>query len=246
MRTAVPALPAESLAGDAMPADEVDDELGFAALLQRDLLLASRRRIDIVLPLTFFVIATSLFPLGVGPEAAVLRQMAAGVLWVAALLAAMLSVATLYASDAADGSLEQMLLAPRSGFALAAAKAMAHWCVTGVPLLLAAPVIGLVFGLDAAALGVLVASLALGTPVLSLLGGLGAALTLGLRAGGMLLVLLILPLLTPVLVFGAAAVAAAQDGLSAAAHLSLLGAFALFSAVLAPWATAHALRIAME
>lgn len=222
------------------------DELGFAALLSRDLRLASRRRLDALLPLAFFGIAVSLFPFGVGPEPNMLRQIAAGVLWVSALLATMLSVASLYAADHADGSLEQLLLSPRSTYALAAAKAAAHWCFNGVPLVLCAPLFGLMMDMPPRSLAVLAASLLLGTPVLSLLGGLGAALTLGLRAGGMLLILLILPLAVPTLVFGAGAVAAADGGLAVDGHLSLLGALLLATALGAPWATALALHIAVE
>jgi heme exporter protein B len=220
----------------------------FAALVARDLRLAARRRADALLPIAFFTVAISLFPLGVGPEAQTLRQIAPGVVWVAALLAAMISVTQLYATDLADGSLEQMLLASAPGLALglAAAKAAAHWLVTGLPLVIAAPVFGLMFDMRGEAIATLALSLLLGTPVLSLLGGLGAALTLGLRSGAALLVLLIVPLCIPALIFGAGAVAAVDSGLSARGHLSLLGAFFIFTALLAPPATAAALRIATE
>ena len=214
----------------------------------RDLRLAARRRADALLPIAFFTVAISLFPLGVGPEAQTLRQIAPGVVWVAALLAAMISVTQLYATDLADGSLEQMLLASAPGLAidLAAAKATAHWLVTGLPLVIAAPVFGLMFDMRGEAIAILALTLLLGTPVLSLLGGLGAALTLGLRSGAALLILLIVPLCIPALIFGAGAVAAVDSGLSARGHLSLLGAFLIFSALLAPLATAAALRIATE
>jgi len=218
----------------------------YAAVLQRDLQLAARRRVESLLPLVFFVVAVSLFPLGVGPEPQTLRQIAPGVVWVCALLASMLSVGTLYASDHADGSLEQMLLAPQSAVPVAAAKATAHWVVTGLPLIVAAPVIGLLFDLSAPALQALVTGLLLGTPVLSLLGGLGAALTLGLRSGGMLLILIVLPLATPALIFGAGAAATVEQGLSASGHYSLLGALLIATACGAPWATAAALRISTE
>lgn len=218
----------------------------FAALLLRDLRLAARRRVDALLPLGFFLVATSLFPLGVGPEPQVLRQIAPGVVWVCALFAAMLSLQTLYAADHADGTLEQMLIADAPLWSLALAKALAHWLLVGLPLVAVAPLLGLMFGLPAASLGMLAASLLLGTPVLSLLGGLGAALTLGLRSGTVLLILLVLPLTVPVLIFGAGAVVAVEAGLPAAAHLSLLGAMLLVSTVLAPPATAAALRIAMD
>ena len=218
----------------------------FAAVLRRDLRLAARRRVESLLPLVFFVVAVSLFPLGVGPEPQTLRLIAPGIVWVCALLASMLSVGTLYASDHADGSLEQMLLAPQSALPVAAAKAAAHWVVSGLPLIVAAPVIGLLFDLSAPALQALVFGLLLGTPVLSLLGGLGAALTLGLRSGGMLLILIVLPLATPALIFGAGAAATVEQGLSASGHYSLLGALLIATACGAPWATAAALRISTE
>ncbi|MDQ2734336.1 MAG: heme exporter protein CcmB [Pseudomonadota bacterium] len=219
----------------------------FAAVVARDLRLAARRRADALLPIAFFTVAVSLFPLGVGPEAQTLRQIAPGVVWVAALLAAMISVTQLYAGDLADGSLEQMLLAsPGLAISLAAAKAAAHWLVTGLPLVIAAPVFGLMFGMRGEAIASLALTLLLGTPVLSLLGGLGAALTLGLRSGAALLILLIVPLCIPALIFGAGAVAAVDAGMSARAHLSLLGAFLIFTALIAPPATAAALRIATE
>ncbi len=218
----------------------------FAVLVARDLRLAGRRRIDAALPLAFFTVAVSLFPLGVGPEPQMLRQIAPGVVWVAALLAAMLSVTQLYASDLSDGSLEQMLLVPGGRIAIVAAKAVSHWLLTGLPLALAAPLFGLLFDVSPAALVALVASLVLGTPVLSLLGGLGAALTLGLRSGAVLLILIIVPLCIPVLIFGAGAVAAVDAGQSARGHYSLLGALLIFTGLLAPVATAAALRIATE
>jgi len=218
----------------------------FAVLVARDLRLAARRRIDAALPLAFFTVAVSLFPLGVGPEPQMLRQIAPGVVWVAALLAAMLSVTQLYASDQSDGSLEQMLLVPGGRIAIVAAKAVSHWLLTGLPLALAAPLFGLLFDLSPAAIVALVASLLLGTPVLSLLGNLGAALTLGLRSGAVLLILIIVPLCIPALIFGAGAVAAVDAGQSARGHYSLLGALLIFTALLAPIATAAALRIATE
>jgi heme exporter protein B len=183
----------------------------FLCVLLRDLQLASRRRIDALLPLAFFLVALSLFPLGVGPEPKTLREIAPGIVWVCALLASMLSVGQLFAGDLADGSLEQMLLAPASAIAVAAAKCSAHWLLTGLPLIVATPLAGLVFNMSAPALQALVFSLVLGTPILSLLGGLGAALTLGLRSGGMLLILVVLikagPILLPFLARNLAALA---------------------------------------
>jgi heme exporter protein B len=218
----------------------------FMTVLLRDLRLAARRRVEALLPLVFFVVAISLFPLGVGPEPQTLRQIAPGVVWVCALLATMLSVHQLYAGDHADGSLEQMLLAPQPALVVALAKSVAHWLVNGGPLIAAAPVVGLLFDLSGPALVSLVIGLALGTPVLSLLGGLGAALTLGLRSGGMLLILIVLPLAMPALIFGAGAVSAVEAGQSAAGHYSLLGALLIATALGAPLATAAALRISTE
>jgi heme exporter protein B len=218
----------------------------FLTLFLRDLRLAARRRVESLLPLVFFVVAVSLFPLGVGPEPQTLRQIAPGIVWVCALLASMLSVNTLYAGDHADGSLEQMLLAPQPALAVASAKAAAHWVISGLPLIVAAPLIGLLFDISGPALLALLISLLLGTPILSLLGGLGAALTLGLRSGGMLLILIVLPLATPALIFGAGAVGAVDSGLSPSGHYSLLAALLIATALGAPLATAAALRISTE
>ena len=218
----------------------------FLAVYLRDLRLALRRRVEALLPVVFFLVAISLFPLGVGPEPQVLREIAAGIVWVSALLASMLSVSSLYASDHADGSLEQMMLSGHSGTLIAAAKAAAHWTVTGAPLVLAAPLIGLMLGMSPQAISALLASLLLGTPILSLLGGMGAALTLGLRSAGVLLILLIVPLSIPALIFGAGAVGAVESGLGAAGHFSLLGALLIMTTLAAPLATSFALRIALE
>lgn len=215
-------------------------------VIRRDLLVAMRSKADAANTLLFFVIVTSLFPLGVGPEPALLRSIAPGVVWVAALLASMLALARLFAADYADGTLEQLALAPQPLAALVAAKIVAHWLVTGLPLALIAPLLGLQFDLPGPALLTLVVSLLIGTPVLSLLGAVGAALTLGLRASGVLVSLIVLPLTVPVLVFGAGAVEATASGLGAEAHLSLLAAFLLITAALSPWAAAAAIRIALE
>lgn len=218
----------------------------FLRIIQRDLLLAMRRRSDVLTTLFFFIIVVSLFPLGVGPEMNMLRIMAPGVVWVAALLAAMLSLGRMFSGDYVDGTLEQMLLSPQSLSLLVLGKALAHWLVTGVPLVLMAPVLGVQYDLSSNALLVLTGSLLLGTPVLSLIGAIGAALTLGLRGGGVLVSLLVLPLYIPVLIFGAGAVEASVAGLGAGAHMSLLGAFLLAALALAPWTTAACLRISME
>lgn len=224
----------------------MSEGLAIWAVTRRDLRLAGRRRIEALLPLGFFIVAAGLFPIGVSPEPAVLRQIGPGVVWVCALLAAMLSVRQLFASDHQDGSLEQMLLAPQSLVALVVGKVLAQWLTTGLPLVLAAPLLGVLFDLNAAAIGTLLLTLLLGTPVLSLLGAVGAALTLGLRSGGALVFLLVLPLTIPSLIFGTGAVAAVEAGLSAQAHLSLLGALAIVTALGAPWATAAALRISLD
>lgn len=218
----------------------------FLAVYLRDLRLAMRRRVETLMPVAFFVVTASLFPLGVGPEPQVLRQLAPGLAWVCALLAAMLSVSQLYASDFADGSLEQMLLTGRSTVVIAAAKSAAHWTLSGLPLIAAAPLLGLLFDMHRDALGTLVVSLLLGTPVLSLLGSVGAALTLGLRSAGVLLLLLVLPLTIPALIFGTGAVAAVDAGQSPGGHFSILGALLILTALTAPLATAAALRISLE
>ncbi|MDP2371821.1 heme exporter protein CcmB [Rhodoferax sp.] len=216
------------------------------AVLRREVALAVRQKGEVLTPLVFFVVIASLFPLGIGPESALLLRMAPGVLWVSALLAAMLSLQRLFATDYADGSLEQMVLSSTPLSLLVAAKALSHFLLSGVPLVLMAPVLGLQFGLDGRALGILMLSLLLGTPTLSLIGAIGAALTLGVRGAGVLLSLLILPLYIPVLIFGAGAVEADAAGLGANGHLSLLAALLVLSAFFAPLATATALRISLE
>jgi len=205
-----------------------------------------RRKSEVLTSLFFFVIVVSLFPLGIGPEMALLRIIAPGVLWVAALLAAMLSLNRMFAADHADGTLEQMLLSPAPLGLLVTGKILAHWLVAGLPLVLIAPLLGLQYDLAPQALGVLVFSLLIGTPLLSLIGAIGAALTLGVRGGGVLLSLLTLPLYIPALIFGAGAVEADISGLGAGGHLSLLAALLALSVFFAPWATTAALRISLE
>jgi heme exporter protein B len=218
----------------------------FRWIVVRDLTLAWRRRADVLSTLFFFVIVVSLFPLGIGPEAQLLRSIAPGVVWVAALLASMLSLGRVFANDYQDGTLEQMLLTPQPLYLVVLGKVLAHWLVSEVPLVLMAPLIGIQFGLAPDTLVVLFISLLIGTPILSLIGSIGAALTLGLRGGGVLIALLILPLYIPVLIFGAGAVDASIVGISPAANLYLLAAFLVLSLVFAPWATAAALRISLE
>lgn len=216
------------------------------AVLRREISLALRQKGEVLTPLVFFVVIASLFPLGVGPESALLLRMAPGVLWVSALLAAMLSLQRLFATDYADGSLEQMALSSTPLGLLVLAKALSHFLLSGLPLVLMAPVLGLQFGLDGRALGLLMLTLLLGTPTLSLIGSIGAALTLGVRGAGVLLSLLILPLYIPVLIFGAGAVEADAAGLGMGGHLSLLAALLVLSLFFAPLATTTALRISLE
>lgn len=232
--------------GSPVSADRMGPGGVLMAVLRREIALAVRQKGEVLTPLVFFVVIASLFPLGIGPESALLLRMAPGVLWVSALLAAMLSLQRLFATDYADGSLEQMVLSSTPLSLLVAAKALSHFLLSGLPLVLMAPVLGLQFGLDGDALGILMLSLLLGTPTLSLIGAIGAALTLGVRGAGVLLSLLILPLYIPVLIFGAGAVEAHSTGLGANGHFSLLAALLVLSAFFAPLATATALRISLE
>ena len=216
------------------------------AVVHRDLLVAVRRKSDVAVALLFFVIVASLFPLAVGPEPELLRSIGPGVIWVAALLSSMLSLARLFEADHADGTLEQLALGAAPLGLMVAAKVLAHWLLAGLPLVLIAPLLALQYGLPAPLYGVLVLSLLLGTPVLSLIGAIGAALTLGLRGGGVLIALLVLPLFVPVLVLGAGAVEMASAGPGGAAQLLLLAALLVAAAAFAPWAIAAALRISLE
>ncbi len=215
-------------------------------VVRRDLLLALRRRSDVMTTVLFFVISASLFPLGVGPDPAVLRMIAPGVLWVAALLSCLLSLGRVFTADYLDGVLEQMLLIPQPLAVLVVGKVFAHWVVSGLPVVLLSPLLALQFGLSGESMGVLLLSLLLGTPTLSLIGAIGAALTLGVRGSSLLVALLVLPLFIPVLIFGAGAVTSTAAGLGAEANLSLLGACLMLALALAPWAAAAALRIALE
>nr|WP_189613738.1 heme exporter protein CcmB [Saccharospirillum salsuginis] len=217
----------------------------LARVLRRELQLAYRRRADLVNPLLFFLIVVTLFPIGVTPDLDKLAEMAAGVLWVAALLANLLSLDLLFRSDFEDGSLEQLLLASTPPTLLVLCKVIAHWLVTGLPLTLLSPVLSVMLALPAGAVPLLMLTLALGTLTLSLIGGVGAALTVGLRKGGLLLTVLIMPMFVPVIIFGTAAVQAAGDGLPWAGQLALLAAMALGALVLTPLATVAALRIAV-
>ena len=218
----------------------------FWAIVRRDITLAMRRKAEVITAVFFFVVVAALFPLGIGPDMATLRLTAPGILWIGALLACMLSMGRLFAADYADGTLEQMALSPNGLSVLVAAKILAHWCLSGLPLVLLAPILGLQFDLPTNALWVLTLSLLVGTPLLSLIGAIGAALTIGVRGGDVLLSLLVLPLYVPALIFGAGAVQAEMSGLGASAHLSVLTAMAFVAAVFSPWASAAALRLALE
>ena len=218
----------------------------FWAIVERDLRLGLGAQGAALTTLLFFVLAISLFPLGVGPEPQLLARISAGVIWVAALLAAQLSLDRLFQADYEDGTLELLARAPLPLTLTIAAKLLAHWLGTGLPLALIAPLLAIMLQMDAEALPVLLLALLLGTPSLSLIGGIGAALTLGARRGAVLVPLLTLPLLIPVLIFGVGAVEAAAFGLSASPHLLLLGAFLALALVLSPFAAAAAVKLALE
>lgn len=216
------------------------------AVVRRDLLLAWQQRGDLLVGLVFFVLVASLFPLAIGPEPQLLARVGPGVLWVAALLANLLALPRLFTADWQDGTLEQLLLAPAPASILVAGKLAAHWLTTGVPLALVAPLLGVQYGLNGQELLMLVASLLLGTPTLSALGSIGAALTLGVRQGELLLALLVLPLYAPILIFGSGAVTAVAAGMSGMAELSLLAALMCASVFFAPWLAAMSLKLAVE
>lgn len=218
----------------------------FRWIVARDLTLAWRRRADVLSTLFFFVIVVSLFPLGIGPETQLLRSIAPGVVWVAALLASMLSLSRIFENDYHDGTLEQMLLTPQPLILVVLGKVLAQWLVSEVPLAVVAPLLGVQFDLEPRTLWILFVSLLIGTPVLSLIGSIGAALTLGLRGGGVLIAVLILPLYVPVLIFGAGAVDASISSGNIQANILLLAAFFVLALVFAPWATSAALRISLE
>jgi len=219
---------------------------GFLHLVRRDLRLALRQGGDAAMVVAFFVLAVVLFPFGVGPEPELLARIGSGVIWVTALLAALLSLDRLFQADYEDGSLEVLALAPLPLEAVVLAKCLAHWLVTGLPLTAVAPVLGLLLNLDPGAFGILVAGMLVGTPSLSLIGAVGAALSLGARRGGVLLSLLVLPLYIPVLIFGVAAIEAALSGLTPRPHLLILGAIAVGALPLAPLAAGAAARQALE
>lgn len=218
----------------------------FVTLLRRDLMLVMRRRSEAVNPVLFFIIVASLFPFGTGTDSALLQQIAPGIVWVGALLATMLSLDAIFRSDFEDGSLEQLMLSPHPASVLVLAKVMAHWLVTGVPLLIAAPFMALLYGLPSEAMPTLMLSLLIGTPILSLVGSVAVALTVALRHGGVILSLLVLPLYVPVLIFGSGAVELAVGGFSPVANLYMLGAILALATVLTPWPAAAALRLSLS
>lgn len=218
----------------------------FFAIIRRDLVLALRRRSEVANPLLFFILVITLFPLGIGARPHLLQAIAPGIIWVSALLAAMLSLDSLFRSDFDDGSLEQILLSPHPASVLVLGKIIAHWLVTGLPLLIVAPLLAVLLGLPNHALSVLLLTLLLGTPVLSLIGAIGVALTVGLRRGGMILSLLVLPLYVPVLIFAGNAVEMASSGLPVDAQINILIAILLMALVLAPLPTAAALKMSID
>ncbi|MEZ5541591.1 MAG: heme exporter protein CcmB [Pseudomonadota bacterium] len=218
----------------------------IALLVRRDLILAMRHRAEMFNPLLFFILVTSLFPLGIGANPNLLQAVGPGVIWVAALLAALLSLDGIFRSDFEDGTLEQYLLSSHPVSLLVLAKVLAHWLITGLPLLLISPLLAMFLGLPAAGTRILFLTLLLGTPVLSLIGAVGVALTVGLRRGGMILSLLVLPLYIPLLIFASSAVDTAAAGLSVTAHLSLIAALLVLALSLSPFATAAALRVSLS
>lgn len=219
---------------------------GFWAIFRRDLVLAFRQRADMVNPLFFFVMVISLFPLGVGPEPDILGRIAPGILWIAALLSTLLSVDSLFRQDFDDGSLEILLLSPQPLFIMVLGKILAHWVVTSIPLILVSPLLGGMLYMNGETVLVLMATLLLGTPVLSMISAIGAALTVGLRKGGVLVAVIALPLYVPVLIFGTSAVEAASMGLPFVGQLAYLAALVLFAVTLAPFAIAAGLKISVQ
>jgi heme exporter protein B len=218
----------------------------FLAILHRDLILAMRRRSEIANPVFFFILVVTLFPLGIGAQPKLLQAIAPGIIWVSALLATMLSLDGLFRSDFDDGSLEQILLSPQPTSILVLGKITAHWLTTGLPLLIVAPLLAVFLGMPEKSISVLLQTLLLGTPVLSLIGAVGVALTVGLRRGGMILSLLVLPLYVPVLIFASNAVEMAGNGLPFNAQINILISLLLMALVLAPWPTAAALKMSVN
>ncbi len=218
----------------------------MTTVIRRELLIAFRRKADILNPLWFFIIVITLFPLSIGPEPNLLARIAAGIVWVAALLSALLSLERLFRDDFSDGSLEQMMLMPIPLSVLVLAKVVAHWLLTGLPLIIISPLLAILLSLDFNTWLAIVLTLLLGTPTLSFLGGVGVALTVGLQKGGVLLSLLILPLYIPVLIFATSAIDAASLGMAYNGQLAILGALLMGSATLTPFAISSALRVSVQ
>jgi heme exporter protein B len=218
----------------------------FTAIVRRDLILAMRQRSEIANPVLFFILVITLFPLGIGAQPKLLQAIAPGIIWVSALLATMLSLDSLFRSDFDDGSLEQILLSPHPTSILVLGKITAHWLTTGLPLLIVAPLLAVFLGMPNQSLSILLITLLLGTPILSLIGAVGVALTVGLRRGGMILSLLVLPLYVPVLIFASNAVEMASTGLPVTAQINILISMLLMALVLAPWPTAAALKMSIN
>lgn len=218
----------------------------FVAIVRRDLLLAYRHRAELINPLAFFVLVVTLFPLGVGAEVELLKRIAPGVIWVAALLASLLTMDSLFRSDFEDGSLEMLVMSPHPLSVLVLGKVAAHWLLSGAPLSLVAPLLATMFNMDAEAIKILLFSLLLGTPVLSLIGAIAVALTVGLRKGGVLLAILVLPLYVPVLIFASNAVDAAMAGFDVSGQLYMMSAMLFMAITLTPWPTAAALKMSLS
>jgi heme exporter protein B len=218
----------------------------FVAIVRRDLLLAYRHRAELINPLAFFVLVVTLFPLGVGADVALLKRIAPGVIWVAALLASLLTMDSLFRSDFEDGSLELMVMSPHPLSVLVLGKVTAHWLLSGAPLSLVAPLLAMMFNMDAEAIKILLLTLLLGTPVLSLIGAIAVALTVGLRKGGVLLAILVLPLYVPVLIFASNAVDAAMAGFPVSGQLYMMSAMLFLAITLTPWPTAAALKMSLS
>jgi heme exporter protein B len=218
----------------------------FGAVIKRDLLLAYRFRAELINPLAFFVMVITLFPLALGAEIALLKRIAPAIIWVAALLASLMSIESLFRADYDDGSLELMVMTPHPLSILVLAKVIGHWLVSSVPLLFVAPLMGMMLHMDADIIGVLMLTLLLGTPVLSLIGGIAVALTLGLRKGGALLAILVLPLYVPILIFASSAIDAAMTGFPVSGHLSMMCAILFLALTLTPLPTAAALKMSLS
>ncbi|GAB3106211.1 heme exporter protein CcmB [Aestuariicella hydrocarbonica] len=238
--------PQERVSLQAQPLATPGIGAGFWATLRRDVLIAFRHRGEMANPIMFLLMVITMVPLGISPESAVLANLAPGMIWVVALLATLLSLDGLFRSDFEDGSLEQLLMSPQPLYFQVLAKVLVHWLVTGLPLTVMAPILGVMLSLPSAGYGPLMASLLLGTGCLSLIGAIGAALTVALRKGGILISLIIMPLYVPVLIFGASAVTSAIDGFPMSGQLAVLGAFLALSVILAPLAAAGALRISVN